>query len=70
MLTRAERFQTDTLHKDSRGDCLEPEKVPVFGAAADEWFKSKLDRRPSHAFDLRTRLDKQILPVFPKEKLD
>ena len=66
----AERFLTDTLHKASRGDYLEPTKVPIFGDVAEEWFKSKLDRRPSHLFDLRTRLDKQILPVFGKEKLD
>ena len=66
----AERFQTDTLHKASRGEYLEPTKLPMFGDIAEEWFKSKLDRRPSHLFDLRTRLDKQILPVFGKEKLD
>jgi integrase len=44
--------------------------VPTFGDIAEEWFKSKLDRRPFHVFDLRTRLDKQILPAFEKEKLD
>ena len=67
---QAEQFQTDTLQKASRGDYVEPAKVPTFGDIAEEWFKSKLDRRPSHVFDLRTRLDKQILPVFEKEKLD
>ena len=67
---QAEQFQTDTLQKASRGDYIEPAKVPTFGDIAEEWFKSKLDRRPSHVFDLRTRLDKQILPVFEKEKLD
>jgi hypothetical protein len=42
----------------------------MFGDIAEEWFKSKLDRRSSHEFDLRTRLEKQTLPAFEKEKLD
>src|SRR5260370_36344189 len=67
---QAEQFQTDTRQKASGGDYIEPAKVPTFGDIAEEWFKSKLDRRPSHVFDLRTRLNKQILPVFEKEKLD
>jgi hypothetical protein len=67
---QAEQFQTDTLQRASRGDYIEPAKVPTFGDIAEEWFKSKLVRRPSHVFDLRTRLDKQILPVFEKEKPD
>jgi hypothetical protein len=67
---QAEQFQTDTLQRASRGDYIEPAKVPTFGDIAEEWFKSKLVRRPSHVFDLRTRLDKQILPVFEKEELD
>jgi integrase len=67
---QAEQFQTDTLQKASRGDYVEPAKVPTFGEVAEDWFRSKLDRRPSHTFDLRTRLDKKILPVIGKEKLD
>jgi integrase len=67
---QAERFQTDTLHKASRGEYLEPAKVPIFGEVAEDWFRSKSDRRPSHVCDLRTRLDKHILPIFGKEKLD
>src|SRR5579862_8109304 len=67
---QAERFQTDTVQKASHGDYVEPAKVPTFGEVAAEWFKGKSDRRPSHVFDLRTRLDKQILPVIGKEKLD
>src|SRR5258708_37242143 len=46
------------------------QKLWAVCALQEEWFKSKLDRRPSHVFDLRTRLDKQILPVFEKEKRD
>ena len=66
----AERFQIDTVHKASRGEYVEPAKVPNFGAVAEEWFKSKSGRRPSHICDLRSRLDKHILPIFGKEKLD
>ena len=59
------------MQKASRGDYFEPAKVPTFGdVAEEEWLKNKLDRRPSHVFDLRTCLDKHILPVIGKGKLD
>ena len=58
------------MQKASRGDYVEPAKVPTFADVAEDWFRSKSDRRPSHTFDLRTRLDKQILPVIGKQKLD
>jgi len=67
---QAERFQVDTAQKASRGEYVEPSKVPTFGEVAEDWYRSKLDRRPSHTFNLRTRLDKQILPVLGKQKLD
>lgn len=67
---QAERFQIDTAQKASRGEYVEPAKVPTFGEVAEDWFRSKSDRRPSHTFNLRTRLDKQILPVIGKQKLD
>jgi integrase len=66
---QAERFQTDTQHKASLGEYFEPAKVPTFGEVAEEWFRGKSDRRPSHVYDLRTRLDKHILPIFGKYKL-
>jgi len=59
---KAEQFQIDTVQKASRGEYVEPAKMPTFGEVAEDWFKSKLGRRPSHTFNLRTRLDKQILP--------
>jgi hypothetical protein len=33
---QAELFQTDTLQKASRGDYIEPAKVPTFGDIAEE----------------------------------
>jgi integrase len=44
--------------------------VPTFAEVAEDWYRSKTDRRPSHVFDLRTRLDKHILPIFGTHKLD
>jgi len=32
--------------------------------------RSKTDRRPSHVSDLRTRLDKHVLPIFGSVRLD
>lgn len=54
----------------SRGEYVEPAKVPTFAEVAEDWIEGKSDRRPSHVFDLRTRLDKHILPVFGSLKLD
>ncbi len=42
----------------------------TFAEIAEDWFQSKTDRRPSHVSDLRTRLDKHILPMFGTDKLD
>jgi hypothetical protein len=67
---QAERFQTETAHRAARGEYVEPAKVPTFAVAAERWFASKTDRRPSHVADLRSRLDKHLLPRFGAERLD
>jgi integrase len=67
---QAERFLTETAHRAAQGEYVEPAKVPTFAEVAEDWYLSKTDRRPSHVFDLRTRLDKHILPVFGTHKLD
>jgi hypothetical protein len=51
---QAERFLTETAHKAARGEYVEPAKVPTFAEVAEDWFRSKTDRRPSHVSDLRT----------------
>ena len=66
----AEKFQAETALQAARGEYVEPAKVPTFAEVAEDWFQSKTDRRPSHVSDLRTRLDKHILPVFAMHKLD
>ena len=58
----AERFLTETAHKASRGEYVEPAKIPTFAEVAEDWFRSKRDRRPSHVSDLRARLDKHLIP--------
>jgi integrase len=67
---QAERFLSEIEHRATRGEYVEPAKIPKFGEVAEDWFASKTDRRPSHVSDLRTRLDKHILPVFGTHKLD
>jgi integrase len=67
---QAERFLTETAHMAARGEYVEPAKVPKFAEVAEDWFRSKSDRRPSHVSDLRTRLDKHILPIFGADRLD
>jgi hypothetical protein len=58
------------MQKASRGEYVEPAKIPTFAELAEDWYQSKTDRRPSHVSDLRTRLDKHILPIFGTYKLD
>ena len=66
----AERFLAETTQRAVRGEYVEPAKVPTFAEVAEGWFRSKSDRRPSHVSDLRTRLDKHILPIFGSDRLD
>jgi integrase len=66
----AEKHLAETSTKVSRGEYLEPAKIPTFADAAEAWFASKTDRRPSHVADLRSRLDRHILPRFGSERLD
>jgi hypothetical protein len=68
----AERFCDETSHRVSRGECVEPAKVPNFRDAAETWFRSKVDEgfRPSHVIDLRSRLDRHILPRIGAERRD
>ena len=61
---------TETRHKASLGEYIAPAKVPTFKSAAELWYASKLDRRPAHVADLRSRLDKHILPRLGEFKLD
>jgi integrase len=66
----AERHLSETQHKVTRGEYVDPGNVSTFGEAAEQWFASKTDRRPSHVSDLRSRLDKHILPRIGRERLD
>ena len=56
--------------KASRGDYVEPAKCQLSATLLTTGSEAGSDRRPSHTFNLRTGLDKQILPVFGKQKLD
>jgi integrase len=66
----AERFLAETALQAARGEDVEPAKVPTFAEVAEDWLRSKNDRRPSHVLDLRTRLDRHLLPVFGPQKMD
>jgi len=66
----AEKHLAETSAKVSRGEYLDHSNVPTFQVAAELWFASKTDRRPSHVADLRSRLDKHILPRIGALRLD
>ncbi len=67
----AERFHIrDARRKHSLVSTSSPPRSRTFREIAEDWFQSKTDRRPSHVSDLRTRLDKHILPIFGRYKLD
>src|SRR5229473_2894170 len=67
---QAERFLAETTQRVVRGEYIEPAKVPTFAEAAERWFAPKADRRPGYVADMRSRLDKHILPRFGHERLD
>jgi len=66
----AEKHLAETLMRATRGEYLDHAQIPTFKDAADLWFRSKSDRRPSHVADLRARLDKHILPRIGALRLD
>src|ERR1700736_6345956 len=61
---QAERFLTETAHQVTRGEYVDPAKVPKFAEVAEDWFRSITDRRPSYVSSLRSRIDKYLLPAF------
>jgi len=65
-----EEHLAQTKVKVKTGEYVEPAKVPLFSAAAETWFASKVDRRPGHVANLRASLDKHLLPKFGGERLD
>src|ERR1019366_1662112 len=67
---QAELFLADTTQKVVRGEYIESIKIPKFSEIAEDWFQGKIDRRPSHVSDLRTRLDKHLVPIFGSQRLD
>ena len=67
---QAERYLAETSHKVTRGEYIDPTKAPTFNEAAERWFISKSDRRPSHVSNLRSRLDKHILPRIGAKRLN
>jgi hypothetical protein len=67
---KAEQHRSTTQFKVRRGEYVDPAKTPTFKAAAEEWYLSKADRRVSHVSDLRSRLDKHLLPRFGALRLD
>src|ERR1019366_8144308 len=67
---QAELFLAQTTDKAARGEYVEPTKIPKFSEISEDWFQGKIDRRPSHVSDLRTRLDKHLVPIFGSQRLD
>ena len=67
---RAESHRDSTMVKARHGEYVDPGKTPTFKAAAELWFLSKTDRRASHVSDLRSRLDKHLLPRLGALRLD
>lgn len=67
---KAEQHRASTQFKVLRGEYVDPVKTPTFKKAAEDWYASKTDRRVSHVADLRSRLDKHLLPRFGALRLD
>jgi integrase len=66
----AEKHLAENSAKVSRGEYLDQARIPTFNDAAEIWYRSKTDRRPSCVADIRSRLDRHILPRIGTLKLD
>ncbi len=66
----AEKHLSETAVKVTRGEYLDRSQVPTFATMAEEWIKSKRDRRPSYTEGLHSRLKKYLLPHFGSLHLD
>jgi integrase len=66
----AEKHLSETVVKVDRGEYLELKKLPTFAQAAELWYEGKTDRRPSCVADIRSRLDKHIMPQIGALRLD
>lgn len=67
---QAERHRDETSHRAARGEYIAPAAVPTFKEASEKWFAPKADRRPGYVADLRSRLDKHVLPQIGDKRLD
>jgi integrase len=66
----AEKFLSETSAKVTGGEYLDRNQVSLFGTTAEEWLRSKGDRRPSYTEGLRSRLDIYLFPNFAQIPLD
>lgn len=64
----AEKFLTETAHKVSHGAYIEARKIPVFGAVADEWLRSKTKHHPATLQGYRS--DVRHLKPLHHQRLD
>jgi integrase len=69
-LKDAQLYQSQTMVKVQDGEYIAAPKIPIFKVAAEQWYASKIDRRPAHVANLRSRLDKHILPAIGEMKMD
>lgn len=67
---RAQRFLAETSTKVARGEYLDRAKVPTFGAVAEDWLRSKQDRRPGTVANWRASLNRHLLPRLGSLQLD
>jgi integrase len=66
----AGKHLSETVVKVDRDEYLELKKLPTFAQAAELWYDSKTDSRPSCVADIRSRLDKHIMPQIGALRLD
>jgi integrase len=66
----AERYRTETCHKASRGEYVEPAKVPTLRQAAAEFLRSKSNRHPASLNGYRVQVNLHLIPPLGDLKLD
>lgn len=61
----AERYRSETQVKAGRGEYIPPKAIPLFSAAAAQWFAGKQGRHPASLYFWRVVLEKHLSALNP-----
>jgi len=66
----ADKALTEVKTRVGRGEYVASKLIPTFRAVAEDWLRSKSDRRPGTVANWRAQLDRYLLPKLGDLRLD